>query len=204
MKPQAFVVGAGGHARVIGGSLQFLGIEICGFLDPDFAGREETICGTSVIGNLGELRRFPVDQYDAYVAIGDNRKRRSVTDQLEAMGYQLPAIIHPDSRLNYGVHIGSASCVCMGANIAAEVRIGKGVIVNTGAVVDHEGNIGDFVHIAPGSIIAGRVSVGEGAFIGMGARVAEKVSIGKEALIGAGSVILKDVPQGAKVIGVHH
>ena len=209
MKPQALVVGAGGHGRVIGASLRFLGIEIAAFIDPDFCrakatATEETISGAPVIGNLGELNRFSPDQFDVYVALGDNFKRKSSIDQLRTAGYAMPALIHPASRLNYGVRIGEASCVCMGVNLAAEVRIGAGVIVNTGALVDHECDIADFVHLAPGVVVAGRVSVGEGVFIGMGARVADGVSIGRGAIVGAGSVVLKDVPEGAKVLGVYH
>lgn len=204
MKPQAIVVGAGGHARVVGSSLRCLGIDICGFLDLDFVGGHEEIFGAPVIGNLDELRRFAPDHFDAHVAIGDNAKRKSIVEQLHAMGYQLPPVIHPGARLNYGVRVGSGSCVCMGTSIAAAARIGEGVIVNTGATIDHEATIGDFSHIAPGSVVAGRVSVGEGVFIGMGVRVADKVSIGNEAVIGAGSLVLKDVSSGAKVIGVHH
>lgn len=204
MKSQAFIVGTGGHARVVGAGLRLLGIEIVGLIDLEFGGGEEVICGAPVIGNLEELSRLAADQYDAYVAIGDNFNRKTIVSQLLAAGYQLPALIHPDSCLEFRVRVGEASCVCMGANIATEVRIGRGVIVNTGTLVDHEGDIADFVHLAPGVSIAGRVSIGEGTFIGLGARVADRLSIGREAIIGAGSVVLKDVPDGEKIVGVYH
>lgn len=194
---------------MVGASLQFLGIEVAAFLDPDFRdrqgkGAEEMITGAPVAGGLGELARFPANAFDAYVAIGDNGKRKAAVEQLRADGYALPALIHPASCLNAGVVVGEASCICMGVNLSAQVRIGAGVIVNTGAQIDHECEIGAFVHIAPGAVIAGRVSVGEGTFVGMGARVADRLSIGRGAIVGAGSVVLKDVPEGAKVLGIYH
>lgn len=209
MKSRALVVGAGGQARVVGASLRFLGIDIVAFVDPDFCGGQakvasEVISGAPVIGNLDALKQFPASEFDAYVALGDNVKRKSCVEQLWKSGYATPPLIHPASRLNFGVVVGAASCVCMGVNLAVEVRIDTGVIVNTGAVIDHECNIGPFVHLAPGALIAGRVSVGEGAFVGMGARVANGLSIGRGAIVGAGSVVLKDVPEGAKVLGVYH
>jgi len=94
--------------------------------------------------------------------------------------------------------------VCIGAILGSQVRIGKGVIVNTGSSVDHEGMISDFAHLAPGAILGGRVRIGEGAFIGIGARVAEKLSIGRGAVVGAGTVVLRDVADGARVVGIHH
>jgi sugar O-acyltransferase (sialic acid O-acetyltransferase NeuD family) len=204
MKPQALIVGAGGHARVVAGLLRFIGIDIVCILDPNFSGREEAICGTRVVGGLEALESLLPNQHDVYVAIGDNAARSALVFQLENAGYALPPVVHPEARLSYDVRIGGASCICLGVNLGTEARIGRGVIVNTGALVDHESVIADFVHLAPGVKIAGRVSVGEGAFLGMGCCVAEKLSIGRGAVIGAGSVVLKDVPDGAKVLGVFH
>jgi len=209
VKPEALVIGAGGHARVVGASLRFLGIDIAAFFDPGLRGGgkveiAETISGAPVIGGLDELERFSADRYDAYIALGDNAERKARHEALRTAGYATPALVHPGSRLNFGVRIGEASCVCMGANLAAEVRIGAGTIVNTGALVDHECDIGAFVHLASGVAIAGRVRVGEGSFVGMGARVADGLSIGPGSIIGAGSVVLKDVPEGTKVLGVYH
>lgn len=209
MKPLAVVLGAGGHARVVGASLRFLGIEIAAFVDPEFRagqtkGDTEMIAGAPVAGGLAELARFPANAFDAYVALGDNLKRKNAVERLRAAGYVMPPLIHPASRLNAGVAIGEASCICMGVNLSAQVRIGAGAIVNTGVQIDHESEIGAFVHVAPGAVIAGRVSVGAGTFVGMGARIADGLSIGRDAIVGAGSVVLKDVPEGAKVLGVYH
>lgn len=204
MKAQAIVIGAGGHARVVGAALCALGVEIAGFFDDSFQDSEELISGASLIGKLSDVTKFGPDRYDAYIAIGDNAKRKELVEHMGRAGYELPALVHPMSRLELNARVGQASHVCMGAHLASQVHIGKGVIVNTGSSVDHEGMISDFAHLAPGALLAARVSVGEGAFIGIGARVAENISIGRRAVVGAGSVVLRDVSDGARVVGIHH
>ena len=45
------------------------------------------------------------------------------------------------------------------------------------------------------------MEVGEGTHVGIGACVIQGIKIGKWATIGAGAVIIKDVPDGAVVVG---
>ena len=209
MKSKAVVIGAGGHARVIGASLRSLGVEIAGFVDPvPVAGRQgatvEMIAEAPVMPGVNALEAFSTSDHDAFIALGDNAARKDWHEKLRTAGYNTPALVHANSCLSPGVRIGEAACVCIGATLCAEVIVGTGAIVNTGVIVDHESDIGAFVHIAPGVAIAGRVRVGEGTFIGMGARVADGLSIGPRSVVGAGSVVLKDVSEGAKIVGVHH
>ena len=49
--------------------------------------------------------------------------------------------------------------------------------------------------------MAGHVEVGEGSHIGIGVSIIQGIKIGKWCTIGAGTVIIKDVPDGATVVG---
>jgi len=89
VKSQAIVIGAGGHARVVGVALCALGVEVAGFFDDSFDGVEEPICGASLIGTLEDAPRFEADSYDAYIAIGDNEKRAEVVEHMRRAGYAL-------------------------------------------------------------------------------------------------------------------
>lgn len=62
--------------------------------------------------------------------------------------------------------------------------------------------VGDFVHVAPHATVLGGVKVGEGSWVGAGAVVKQYITIGKNCMIGAGAVVLRDVPDGATVVGV--
>jgi len=49
--------------------------------------------------------------------------------------------------------------------------------------------------------LAGHVEVGEGSHIGIGVSIIQGIKIGKWCTIGAGAVIIKDVTDGATIVG---
>lgn len=205
MSKSALVIGAGGHARVIGSILHANGVMIRGYLDANFMpDKQEIIKHAPLLGRPEDIRAYAPDFHDIYIAIGDNSRRRELFEQLAADGYQLPALVHPSAIIELDCSIGKGTQVCLGAILATEVTIAEGVIVNSGSSIDHEGKVGAFSHIAPGAILAGRVTVGREVFVGIGARVAQGLHIGDGATIGAGAIVLKDVAAGAKILGVHH
>lgn len=205
MNLPALVIGAGGHATVIGSILHRLNIPIKGYLDDAYKeGIQEEIKYASLIGHANDLGKYSPIEYAVYVAIGDNRKREQFVERISGLGYSMPALVHPSSQMELDCNVAPASVICMGALLATEVSIGQGVIINTGSSVDHEAVIGDYTHIAPRAVIAGRARIGKGVFIGMGACIAQGIVIGDGSTIGAGSIVLKDVPAQAKITGVHH
>jgi sugar O-acyltransferase (sialic acid O-acetyltransferase NeuD family) len=205
MSKSALVIGAGGHARVVGSILHAKGVSIHGYLDGNFvAGKQELIKYGPLLGSPEDIQAYAPELYEIYIAIGDNQRRREIFEQLAAGGYAMPALVHPSAIIETDCAIGKGAQICLGAILATEVTIAEGVIVNSGSSIDHEGKVGAFSHIAPGAILAGRVTVGCEVFVGMGARVAQGLHIGDGAIVGAGAIVLKDVPPGARVLGVHH
>lgn len=81
-------------------------------------------------------------------------------------------------------------------------QIDRHYIINIRPSVDYDCEIGDYVHVAPHATVLGGVKVGEGSWIGARAVVKQYITIGKNCMIGAGSVVLRDVPDGATVVGV--
>jgi UDP-perosamine 4-acetyltransferase len=198
------VVGTGGHARVVVGVLKHLRrYEIVGCLDQKKHNHREKISGVPVIGTWADLRKiFKRQTKKAALAIGDNKQRRAMQRTAEKMGFVLPALIHPRTKIEPTARIGAGAVVCTGAIIAAEAVIGKGAIVNSGSIIDHETVVGAHAHVAPGCAIAGRVKVGDGAFVGIGSKVIDGVRIGSSAVVGAGAVVIKNVRSRATVAGV--
>jgi sugar O-acyltransferase (sialic acid O-acetyltransferase NeuD family) len=205
MSKSALVIGAGGHARVVGALLHANDVNIRGYLDANFVpGKQEIIKYAPLLGRPEDIQAYAADLHEIYIAVGDNRRRREIFEQLTAAGYELPPLVHPSAVIESDCAIGKGAQVCLGAILATEVTIAEGVIVNSGSSVDHEGKVGAFSHIAPGAILAGRVTVGREVFVGIGARVAQGLYIGDGAVIGAGAIVLKDVAPGARILGVHH
>ena len=89
-----------------------------------------------------------------------------------------------------------------GAIVNAGARVGSNVIVNTGAIVEHDVELGEHAQLAPGVILGGGARVGALAYVGLGAVVRDHVAIGDGATVGMGAVVVKDIPDGARALGV--
>lgn len=199
----AAVYGAGGHARVIASILRAKNIPIFGFFDDSFQ-ENEIIQGAPLLGPFAEILNYRDSFTDAYIAIGDNKKRENAYLYLKQKEIALPPLIHPSVVAEKDASIDEASIVCLGSILGTETKIGRCTIVNTGCSVDHESIIGDYSHLAPGTIVAGRTRIGNNTFIGMNSTIADQINVGDHVTVGAGSIILCDVPDGQRINGVYH
>jgi UDP-perosamine 4-acetyltransferase len=197
------LVGASGHALVAIEVLRAAGHRVAGCVSND--GRARADLARLEAGLLGDeaalaamLREGPVE---VFVAIGDNRGRCEVSRRLIAAGARLVAAVSPDASISSHAVIADGGLIMPGAVVNALANIGAGVIVNTGASVDHECSIGDYAHLAPGVALAGNVTVGEGAMVGIGSAVMPGCRIGAWSTVGAGATVVRDVPDGALVVG---
>ena len=183
--------GASGHAKVIIDILEANGQKIDFIVDDNPLLSE--LLGYEVKRNTGE--------YDeAIISIGSCEIRKKIVKGLKVKKYL--SSVHPSAVISPRATIDEGTVVMQGAIVQSCAMIGKHCIVNTGASVDHDCEIGDYVHVAPHSTVLGGVTIGEGSFIGAGAVVKQYITIGKTCMIGAGAVVLKDVPDGAMVVGV--
>lgn len=160
MQP-VWIIGAGGHAKVVIDTLRTLGtFDILGVLDDDPLRLGIEVLGVPVRdeASLEAIDRFGIEQ--AIIAIGSNRARAAVA-RLLAGRVSWATAVHPTSHLAPGVRIGEGTVVFAGAIVQPGSVIGRHVILNTACSVDHDGLIGDFVHMAPGVRLSGNVQVGE-------------------------------------------
>jgi sugar O-acyltransferase (sialic acid O-acetyltransferase NeuD family) len=159
-------------------SLQFLGDE----------GDEETLAR--------------LQQYDYFVAVGDNASRRRISRYLlEVLGRPPLDAIDASAVVSRYARLAPGVLVAPRVVINTLVEVGEGVICNTGAILEHECRIGAYTHIAPGAVLCGNIIVGEESLIGANAVIMPGLRIGARARIGAGAVIVKDVGEGEVVVG---
>ncbi len=196
MNGTVVVLGAGGHAKVVIGTLQEAGYMVEAVYDDhdDLLGRK--VLGVPVKGRLADVE----PGMRAVVAIGSNRIRQMIVAQLSEIEWV--TVIHPKAYVHQSVQIGPGTVVFAGAIVQPEVKLGAHVIVNTGATIDHDCSIDNYAHIAPGVNLAGEVTVGERAFVGIGSSAIPRRRIGARATVGAGSVVIGDVSDDATVAGV--
>jgi len=195
------LIGYSGHAYIAICIIQAGKMQVEGYCDKEekqnnpfdlkYFGSEDSATGRKALADFG-----------FFIAIGDNKIRKNIFDNL-SVDSLLPAnIVHPSAIIdqsvrmeNYGIMIGA------GVIINPLSVIGIGVICNTGCIVEHECWLGNFAHIAPGAILCGNVRVGAGAFIGANAVIRQGIKIGANAIIGAGSVVVKNVDDYATIMG---
>jgi UDP-perosamine 4-acetyltransferase len=196
-----FIVGAGGHGRVV---LDILRASThynpIGFIDADPS--ITTVAGLPIFGHLNALPKLKLRTTHAIIGIGDNRARQSYSQKLRDRGFELVNAIHPSAIVSPTAQIGANVVIAAGAVVGTDAKIADDVIINSGAIVEHECEIGAAVHVCPGAAVSGRVRIGTGAFIGLGCRIIQCLTIGEGATIGAGAVTIRDIPDGATAVGV--
>jgi UDP-perosamine 4-acetyltransferase len=194
------IIGAGGHAKVLIEAVRAAGGEVAGLVAPAPPGTR--VLGAAILGDDDVLERLRAGGLrDAALGIGDNRVRLALAARLEALGFVLPAIVHPAAYLAPSAVLGPGAVVLQRAAVGTDVAVGRAVIVNSGAIVEHDGRLDAAAHVAPGCALAGRVRVGARALIGVGSAVRPGIMIGADAVVGAGSAVVADVADGAVVAG---
>jgi sugar O-acyltransferase (sialic acid O-acetyltransferase NeuD family) len=189
--PVIYLIGAGGHARVIADTLLDSGRPPAAFLDD--APKHNRIFDIPVIQGL----EVPEPTASVIIAVGDNSVRASLAARYSSFAIA----IHPSAQVSRHAEIGPGTVIMAGAVINAGARVGAHCIINTRASVDHDCLIDDFAHVAPGATLGGNVQVGTASMIGLGANVIHGLVVGAHTVIGAGSTVVCDIPDNVVALG---
>jgi sugar O-acyltransferase (sialic acid O-acetyltransferase NeuD family) len=195
-----FVVGAGGHGRVVMDAL--LASEAgagATFVDDDPALQGRQVLGRAVEASAQAFRE---PGFRFHVAIGANAVRAAMIERLQREGGRSTSVVHPSARLSSFCVLGDGVFVAAGAIVGPDAEVGAGTIVNHGAVVDHDCRVGPCSHLAPNATLAGGVTVGRSVLVGAGANLLPGITVDDDAVIGAGAVVLADVPANSSYAGV--
>ena len=195
-----WIIGAGGHAKVVVDTCRAAGIVPERALDDRINLAGQHILGVPVTAPIPSLDAWQDAGADGFIAIGSNRARQALASRIR--GVRWSTVVHPSSLVSRSAHISEGAFVAARAVVQPDARVGYHTIINTGVIVEHDCVIGDYAHLAPGSILTGSVIVGSGVLIGAGCVVVPGITIGDGAVCGAGSVVIADVPPGAVVKGI--
>ncbi len=201
------IIGAGALAREVLDALNACAaagdpVEMVGFVvDPQYSAAGTIINGRPVLGGFDWLSRH-AREVEAVCAVGQPDVRRQLILAAQAAGVAFTNVIHPSAITSPWVTMGQGNMVLAGAALSCQVQMGHHVLVNFQVTVAHDVVLEDFVTVSPGVRLCGHVRVCRGAFVGAGATVIEKLTVGKWSLVGAGSAVVRNVPEGATVLGV--
>ena len=212
MAKDLYLLGCGGHGRVVLDTLLASGAHVKGITDPALKVGEK-IFGVAVVGGDEFLERLDAATASLALGVGANPRvatRKGLYERHKARGLSFANVRHPSVVTGAECVFADGSQLMAGVVLQNRVRIGHNVVINTGARIDHDCSIGAHAFVSPGAILTGEVRVGEASFVGAGATILPGVTIGAGAIVGAGAVVRKTVPDGwivtgnpAKKIGVN-
>ena len=193
-----WLLGAGGHGKVVLSMLCLRGVPVAGILDdePSFWGKK--LSGFQIVGPVDFLQTL--EDPLAIVAVGENAIRRKIVQAYPKNRWF--SATHPAACIDPSVALGEGTVVFAGAVLQAESKLGNHVIVNTGATVDHDCRVEDFAHLCPGVHLAGQVHIGQGCLLGTGAAVIPGKTVGNWTIVGAGAAVVSHLPPDITAVGV--
>lgn len=193
-----YVIGAGGHAKVVLSLLEEGGERCLGIYDDAERLWGAELWGIPITGPVGELPDR--EETSAVIAVGGNEIRGRISRMFKNIRWA--TLIHPHSWIHSSVLVGMGTVVFAGAVIQPDTAIGAHTIINTSVSIDHDCRVGDFCHLAPGCRVAGGVKIGNNVFCGIGSSVTQYISISADAVIGAGAVVTKELTLPGTYVGL--
>jgi acetyltransferase EpsM len=205
MTDRIVVIGGGEHARVaMEAILAASGAwELLGFVDPEPCDQTSRRLGVRRLGGEDALERYPgALGLLGFAALETRSRREEAVTRLAPLVGGWAVVVHPRAWVSPTATLGEGSVIMAGAVVQTGARIGAHCVINTGAIVEHDVVLGDHAQLAPGAAIGGAARVGPAAYVGLGAVVRDHTSVGAGATVGMGAVVVREVPPGARVMGV--
>lgn len=197
MRPEIWILGAGGFAHVVTDLLIELEHRVAGYaVSPPFYEPGMELLNRPVV-NVNHLASG-----DMVVCAVVSPLRERLVMEAAQRRVLFVHVIHDSAIISRTADVGAGSIVNRGAVLDTGCEVEEQVIVNRGALLGHHVAVGKFSTIGPGANLAGHVVVGRRCFIGMGAQILEGRTIGDGAIVGAGSVVTHDVRPRTTVMGI--
>ena len=202
-KKTRYLVGGGGHGRVLLDAIISSNQNVSGIIDSKFE-IGTNIFGVLVIGNdnlLNTINPETDELVNGLGSVGDLTLHQELYDDLSGRGFIFCGAIHPSVIIGRDCEIDKTAQIMAGVVIQNRTVIGKNVILNTRSSIDHDVSIGDNSIISPGVVICGSVKIGKNVFVGAGAVIIQGVKIGNGCTVGAGTVVRHDISDSLTSLG---
>ncbi len=204
MENPVIIFGANYLGRLVKEIFEGNDVVVYGFLDDNKKLYNTEIDEAMVLGSTDDdgFLKLIGKKCEAFVAIDDNKVRRSIVKLLQEERHAQPVnATHRRALISPKAIIGHGNLFDDGFTLGPGSTIGSHGLFHAKSHVGAECTLGDFVQLGVGAIVNSNVTIGDDAFIGSGAVIISGVSVGKGARIGAGSVVIASVKAGETVFG---
>lgn len=182
-----YIIGKGGHAKVISSTLRLLNIDFKFIVqkitdnnedihEDDFfkqivSEKAHVICGIGKVDN-GNNRIKVIEQYS-------NNKNVEFINVIHPTAY-----LSKEAIIDKGVYIGPLAVINPDAHICNHT------IINTSAIIEHDSHIDDYTHVACGAVCLGESVIGKNCLIGANSTVLQCIKVHDNSILGAGSTLI--------------
>lgn len=200
------IAGAGSYGQVYSEYLREQSrFEVVGFLDDDPEKKGEEINLIPVLGSTTQMSMLDeLGVEGLFAPIGNSDARLRILKEAGAQGIRTPNFIHETAVVaenslpseNQGVY------VLPGSIVMPFVEFDDFVMISMGVKIAHHTKWGEGAFVSTGANVGASLEIGRKAFLGIGCNIMTGVKhVGRDATVGAGAVVIRDVPDGATVVG---
>lgn len=155
------ILGAGTHGRDVKEIAEMFRVfHKISFLD-------DKVTGEGIIGKCKDAMKFRNEYGCAFVAIGDNKKRKKYAKFLKERNFIIPNIISPMASISPNAELGEG-VVAFPQCTVGEAKIGDFVILASNSLVNSTAKVESFSRIDAGGIVLKGKRVPEGTLIKSG------------------------------------
>ncbi|MCD6659096.1 MAG: acetyltransferase [Lentimicrobium sp.] len=201
---KALIIGAGTYGQVYASYLAESNLyKVIGFLDDDVNKIGSVVHGIRVLGAVTMLNELLMElPCSVFVPIGNNITRETILNKARGLGYKTPSYIHSSCQVHSTVTVGESVYMLPASNIMPHTVIEDNVMISMGVNVAHHTRLGRCSFYSQGANVGASIDIEPYAFAGIGCTIMTGISrVGRNAVIGAGAVVIKDIPDGAVVVG---
>ncbi|MYL69904.1 acetyltransferase [Halobacillus litoralis] len=195
-----FLIGDGGHSKVIQDIIHAEGKhKVIGVFDDKY--KSEAIRKGVLSGPVHSVFERMQENAGFVLAIGNNRIRKNLVEQLQINTTRFISVIHPTAIVSPSATIGRGTVVMPKVVVNANAIVSDHCILNTGSTVEHNCFVNHFTHVSPSATLTGQVYLGEGVDIGAAATIIPGLKVGSWSIIGAGATVVEDIDANQTAVG---
>jgi len=166
-----YLLGAGGHAKVLCDTLSRLEYKISGYVDATPSSWLDAQYISNEQFNTMDISNHAIVIAFAGKTTQDLEKRLKLSQELKQRNAVLPVIIDPTAIISPSTKIMDGAQILVGSIVNAHTTVQSVAIINSKAVIEHDTQIGAGAHIAPNATVLGGSQIGACSIIGGGATI---------------------------------